>query len=526
MNSDLALGLSLFLTALAAAIAASGVLYLLASRHGRTPSPLFSDLSKETVFLFDGETLIDASPRGRKLLHASPGRGGPWQRLMVFLAPHFPGVDRQLAGLAREGRIVRTAGSGGTVRPITIVAEWCGGLTRIVLADPEADPNGTAIDPLTQRANEEELQLLRGTVAQAPLPIWLENSEGEVIWANSPYVTLATERLGAEAAIVWPLPRILAVGRSVAEGGRQRIALTTPDQADRWFDAVVRNAGEGRMIFAQPIDPLVQTERALAEFRQTLTKTFAQLPIGLAIFDRARQLALFNPALGELTGLPPEFLAGRPSLFDFLDRLRDARMIPEPQDYAAWRSQMLALEQAAASGQYEELWSLPGGQTYRVIGRPHPDGAVALLFEDLSTEISRTRRYRDDVELGHAVIDAMDEAVAVFSSAGQLVLCNQAYVSLWQHDPVGTLETAGIAGLAVVWRSRCAPSSIWTRIEEYVATLTDRDPWVDGIRLRDGRPLLCRAQPLIGGATLISFRLQPQEAVLPEPATLPAFQTA
>jgi hypothetical protein len=42
-------------------------------------------------------------------------------------------------------------------------------------------------------------------------------------------------------------------------------------------------------------DSAVQAETALREFMQTLTKTFADLPIGLAIFDRSRVLADVQP---------------------------------------------------------------------------------------------------------------------------------------------------------------------------------------------------------------------------------------
>ena len=44
----------------------------------------------------------------------------------------------------------------------------------------------------------------------------------------------------------------------------------------------------------------MQAETALRGFMQTLAKTFAHLPTGLAIFDQHRQLALFNPALAPL----------------------------------------------------------------------------------------------------------------------------------------------------------------------------------------------------------------------------------
>jgi PAS domain-containing protein len=151
----------------------------------------------------------------------------------------------------------------------------------------------------------------------------------------------------------------------------------TPGGAEEqgWHEAVTVDHPGGRTVFALPSDRLVRTEVSLRNFRQTLTKTFAHLPIGLAIFDRDRQLALFNPALLDLTALPADFLSSRPTLFAFLDAMRDRNMIPEPKDYRSWRRQMADLEKAAASGRYEETWILPSGQTYRVIGRPHPDGA-------------------------------------------------------------------------------------------------------------------------------------------------------
>ena len=243
------------------------------------------------------------------------------------------------------------------------------------------------------------------------------------------------------------------------------------------------------------------------EFTQTLTKTFAHLPIGLAIFDRHRRLALFNPALLELTTLPIDFLTGRPMLSDCLDRMRELRMIPEPKDYRQWRRRMAEIEEEASSGIYEEVWHLPGAQIYRVFGRPHPDGALALLFEDITTETTRNRRYRADVELSQSVLDAVGEAVAVFSAAGLLVMSNAAYAALWGHDPSSFVGTdSSIVALAAHWRNQTAPSTLWSQAETFVGTLGDRREWSAGAQLVDGRSLSCRFVPLPGGATMIAFR--------------------
>ncbi|MEZ5684429.1 MAG: hypothetical protein R3D78_00325 [Paracoccaceae bacterium] len=145
----------------------------------------------------------------------------------------------------------------------------------------------------------------------------------------------------------------------------RRVSLEAGDEGAVWFDCYSYPWENGSMHFALPADSTVRAERALRDFVQTLTKTFADLPIGLAIFDQQRQLQMFNPALLDLTQLGPDFLSARPTLYAFLDRLREARMMPEPKDYRSWRLQMTELEKASAAGFHVETRSLPGGRPSR-----------------------------------------------------------------------------------------------------------------------------------------------------------------
>jgi hypothetical protein len=229
----------------------------------------------------------------------------------------------------------------------------------------------------------------------------------------------------------------------------------------------------------------------------------------------------------DLTGLPAEFLSMRPSLLSVLDALRDRKMIPEPKDYRSWRRQLVEMEKAAASGLYEETWNLPDGQTFKVVGRPHPNGALALMIEDITYEVSRSRRYRSDLELGQAVIDEMDEAVAVFSSSGQLVMSNLAYAVMWAHDPEISVITTTIRTVAAHWRALSAPSALWSEAEEFISTVGNRMPWRSEARLLDGRLVSCRFAPLAGGATLAGFRsLDPQGMTRPVLAGADTLKTA
>jgi PAS domain-containing protein len=323
-----------------------------------------------------------------------------------------------------------------------------------------------------------------------------------------------------------PPPRLFPASAALASGDQRaprRLSLSHPGEPRTWwFDSSSYPAEDGATLhFAIHANPLVRAEEALRNFVQTLTQTFAHLPIGLAIFDRQRQLALFNPALSDLTRLEPEWLTARPTLHAVLDRLRDRRMMPEPKDYRSWREQLADLERAARNGTYEEIWPLPTGQTYRITGRPHPEGAVAFLLEDISAEVSLKRRFRAELELSQSVIDSLDEAIAVFSPSGRLVLSNAAYAALWGHDPSTTLGEVGIADATRHWRELTRPTPVWGELRDFASQASARGEWTAEVALKDGSPLSCRFSPLARSATLCAFsRAAP--APRPEPARRPA----
>lgn len=497
---NLALGAVLVATSVSTAIVA--LLTLSASLPTRSRSRIAAvpPAQDPAIFLFEDETLIDATPAAYGVLKSVTLPGSDWERLCAHLGTHFPDLALRMSALADRGEIEMEAANDPNLR---LRAEYLSGLARITLTDLAAEGCGVIVDALSQRAQEDEIGALRDMIAADPSLIWRSDTTGAVTWANRAYLEHAAQHLGIAATeLVWPLPKLLDCG---AEPGDRRIRMAGGMLS--WFDCRTVLSPPGALHFATSADALLRAEGALGEFVQTLTKTFAHLPIGLAIFDRQRQLALFNPALTDLTTLGPEFLTARPTLYAFLDHLREARMMPEPKDYHGWRQSMAKLEQAAASGQYEETWHLPGGQTYRVTGRPHPQGAVALLFEDISSEISLSRRFRSEIELGHEIVDSIEEAICVFSPAGEVMTSNAAYARLWGHEPGATLGTVTVLDTMRHWLERSHPNAVWGDLRDFVTEIGERAPWADTVRLRDGREVHCRMVPLTGGATLVGFSL-------------------
>ena len=496
------MALGMVLTAMLVAMSALVLLSAWQSRRPvRLPS-IFDPSPARVAFLFDGERLVDASPSARALLPDGEDNRA-WSRLISRFGPDFPNLSEQLSALPRLGQL-HVQSQPGTSPSLVLKAEYLSGLTRLVVDGGQTEAHPGKGDAASAAALQHEVMAQRAVLSRAPVLMWKESPDGAVIWANHAYLIRAVELLPEGEDLSWPLPKLFPQA-DASKTRLPRLKLQMPSGAE-WFDLVRMPQGEESLCYALAADKAVQAETALREFMQTLTKTFADLPIGLAIFDRSRSLQMFNPALADLTTLAPEMLIGRPSLNAFLDAMRAKAMIPEPRDYRSWRKQLARLEEEATMGIFEETWSLPGGQTYRVIGRPHPNGALAFMFEDISNEMSRTRRYRADLELGQSVIDAVEDAVAVFSQGGQLVMSNHAYAQLWQHDPQVLLSEASIATLCAWWRDHAAPTLLWDDAVDYVTSAGDRTPWEGEVRLLDGRLVSCRFRPLTGGATLITFR--------------------
>lgn len=498
---DIAFFLAVASAAVMATGAATAVAVLLGGHpKGRRPVPPVSRPSGEITFLFDDERLIDSSPEGPVLLAPFRGRTD-WSRLGAYLEPRLPGVMARLSALPKGGTAQEAAGG------IVLEARREHGHLRLTL-------KGATGGSLPLDAAEEELSLLRRTLETAPWPIWRTDPAGEVVWANTAYLSLTGHD---PEDIVWPLPRLFLAGpRTPAAGGLRGSQRMQRVGGEDWFDCVLTAEEGGTTLgYAIPADDVIRMERRLRGSQQAMSDAFMGLAIGLAVFDRARKLQMFNPALADLTRLGADFLAGRPSLFAFLERLREKRMIPERRDFASWRQQMIEVEKAAEAGGYEETWSLPGGQTYRVTGRPHPEGAITFLLEDITGEITLSRRFRAEIELSQEVIDAIPDAIAVFSAAGTLLVSNRAYAKLWNIEGGDDLTPVDIDRAIAIWNTALPGAPLWHRLRQQIGILDRRHEWTATVKRADESLLECRTTPLSDGATLIAFRARPaRERVL------------
>ncbi len=98
---------------------------------------LYDGVTRGAVYIFDGMTMIDATPSAKALLAGSVERGGQWNRLIAFLGQYFTDIESKLLDLSNDGSLVLHADN-PEKNFMQIQAEHRGGLLRVCLTDATA----------------------------------------------------------------------------------------------------------------------------------------------------------------------------------------------------------------------------------------------------------------------------------------------------------------------------------------------------------------------------------------------------
>lgn len=468
------------------------------------------------VFLFEDSVLVDATQTALDLIARRSPDVSEMDGLFHVLYPYFPTLPDIISDIPDKKTKTLFATNDET---LSVVILKRGTTLRISLSGIDHLHALIRYKEMEDDAFKAETEIHRRLCQSAPQLIWQEDNKGQVVWANTAYLrysdlTIPKTELSGRT---WPSSRLftdvpIAIPQDATPLTTRRSLQLYGEKAEHWFDITSMPDPAGALHYAVDANDIMRAEQSQKAFISTIANTFAQLSIGLAIFDRKRRLASYNPAFGDLTGLPTPFLIGRPTIEVVLDRLREMRKLPEPVDYSSFREQFAALETAAKNGTYLENWEMPDGQTYRVTGKPHPDGALAFLFEDITAEISLTRRFRTEIETGQAVLDNIGDALAVFSPSNTLVMSNAAYTDLWGDTNLSATMTYDLRTALRRWKSGCVASTVWRGIETFANTYADREAWSETIVLTDGRQAKCHILPLTGGMTMVKFVLADRRA--------------
>jgi signal transduction histidine kinase len=349
----------------------------------------------------------------------------------------------------------------------------------------------------------------RAMLDALPIPVWLRDKTLSLLWGNRAFLS-ATGSADTDAAVASQTAldrseRDLAASAR-AEGEMleaKRFAIVGGQRRALAFTHIPIE--DGRIVgTAVDVTEITSAEARLQQHLDAHAETLDQLATAVAIFGRDQKLTFHNAAFARLWDLPEKWLETHPSDGEILDRLREARKLPEQPNYQAWKRQRAALFEQPGDHLPDE-WHIPGGQTLRVVAQPHPFGGLTFLYEDVTEKLALESSYNTLIKVQSATLDTLQEGVAVFGPDGRLKLHNAAFARLWELEPAelaGEPHVARIAGACV---ARFGEEAAWEKLVAAISSGAERRSDWGEIERSDRTIVGASLAPLPDGATLVTF---------------------
>lgn len=413
-----------------------------------------------------------------------------------------------------------TLGTGGSLFSMTVpcadgrvfqaYGKPAAGQAALWLRDvtPDAEANYNLTVRLT--ASEIERARLGDLLDVSPMPVWRRGANLDLVWVNRAYAAAVDPSIGQD--VIADQLELDRDSRALAEKALETNATQTAlhhivvGGQRRSFEIQCVPMGDGVASFAVDVTDVDETKRLLQRHIDAHEETLHRLPVAVAIFGPDQRLKFSNKAFAKLWDLEERWLGTHPADGDLLERLREARKLPEQRDFAAWKKERLALYTSVIE-EREEHWHLPRGSTLRVTCQPHPFGGLIFIYADVTNQLALERSLNQLSSVQRTTIDHLTEALAVFGTDGRLKLFNKAFAEYWRIDPKALAEQPRFADVFALCRRMLPDEAHWSQLTLLVTGASaERHTKVERLECNDDRMLSFAAAPLPDGSLLLSYR--------------------
>lgn len=369
----------------------------------------------------------------------------------------------------------------------------------------------------------ERAQLLKNIFDTFPFPVWVRNENLRLIMCNPAYA--ATVRAQSEedalqesAEIVYEKSpkeaQILAAAARAAGREHKTREDVVINGRRKSFEVseipLKKQNGSFRpqtLGFARDVTTYQEIGDELQRHIGAHNDVLEHLKTPIAVFDAEMRLTFYNTAFINLFDLDEEWLDTSPTYAHFIDMLRDKRKLPENRNFNTYKTQELHYFSTLVSAR-EDTLHLPNGLTLLRTMTPHPLGGLLIVYEDVTGHLALERSMNLQNDTRKALLDAMSEAVCVFSRASRLAFVNKAYETLWNVSGE-SLEKEKPSVSAVLERQRpfFDDKTDWERLKELMfGVVSAHDGTVFEITRADGQTLEFSATMLPDASVLTIYR--------------------
>ena len=279
------------------------------------------------------------------------------------------------------------------------------------------------------RARQEAADL-RQMLDAVPLPVWRRGPDRDLTDCNRAY-----------ASAVDTTPDLaIAEGRELAPGSRPGECRHVVIAGSRRLVEIgeVPCPSGGTVGFACDRTDLEAAQAELWRHINAHAEVLETIRASVVVYGPDKRLKFCNAAFASMWRIPEDWLAAQPSFEEVLERLREARSLPEAADFRAYKSDQLRLFTSVIRPQ-QELLHLPDGRTLLLSISPHPFGGLTFVYEDVTDRLALERSCNTLTQVRRATLDRLFEGIAVY---GRMSRANRISATSWRRPAPCSMTAA------------------------------------------------------------------------------------
>ncbi len=359
------------------------------------------------------------------------------------------------------------------------------------------------------RKLSKQVQRLSAILDSAPLPVWLKDEDGKIVWVNDNYIRAvegtSVEDVLQRTTMLVTDEQMQPVGEDekVPDGmiGRAQIVYGGVKHS---LDLYEIKTGSDIVCFAIDMTELSETQKELALHIKAHASILDKLATAITIFGPDQRLRFYNSAYAQLWDLDTDWLDSKPSDGEIIDRLRLERKLPEQANFKNWKSEYLSAYKTIEPR--EEWWHLPDGRSLRIVAEQHPFGGVTYLNENVTEKLSLESKYNALIDVQRETLDNLEEAIALYGADGKLQLYNQAFARFWKLNREFLDRHPHVDEVIERCSELLHSKAIWDDLKYCVTSLSEsRNRMHDRLTRTDAKIFDFASVPLPDGNTLITY---------------------
>ena len=347
--------------------------------------------------------------------------------------------------------------------------------------DVSDDINRIAILEDEKKFMQLRAQQLEDIIDNLPYPAWLRDNNGALILVNKKYLDFT--KGASKYDIIQHQIEIMGINNiSVSKGLAEQARLL--NRVQKQNVNLIKNGQHcsyevcespfhlggyldkiwsvGALLDITELDTL---KRNLKLHQNAHLDILGTLGTAFAVFDSSYRLSFYNKAFASLWQLDASWLETSQTYSNFLENIRENRLLPEVPDFTSYKNDELASFSSILEPK-EDMLHLPNGNTIRRVRSPHPMGGLVFAFEDVSDRLATQRAYNALLQVQDEILNNLFDAIIIFGSNGRLKAYNKAYLSLWDLEELFLQREPGIGDILEEQRHFFDSVDNWPELKE------------------------------------------------------------